>query len=339
ESPKYYFSPRLGISHPLTEKSKIYFNYGHFVQTPPTHALYPVSLDGQNQRVQWMGNGALTFEKNIAYELGYDQNVGDVFQLHLGAFYKDYHDHASGVVYAHSNKTLILESTSQRENREIRGLEIEIRKAYGRWCTGWVNYSISRKSVSDLRIPGLSQIPIITDDPDIGIDGELRGIPRQHVPDVVPYGRGVFTLTVPEDWGPRWKGWSVLSQTALSLQFFYQGGKLVDHPSLKFRIDHPEVKFRELDYYWANIRLARRLNYHFLRIEFYLDISNVLHSKFRELPDRASREDYFMDLFYAGRLNELGTDKLSEPGILNTESDNIYRGKLKEYVLGLRFNF
>ncbi|MCB9248628.1 MAG: hypothetical protein H6613_08810 [Ignavibacteriales bacterium] len=25
-------SPRLGISHPITDKSKLYFNYGHFKQ-------------------------------------------------------------------------------------------------------------------------------------------------------------------------------------------------------------------------------------------------------------------------------------------------------------------
>jgi len=32
----------------------------------------------------------------------------------------------------------------------------------------------------------------------------------------------------------------------------------------------------------------------------------------------------------------LGTDKLTDPSILNTEQDNIYWGRFKQIVVGLR---
>ncbi len=336
--PRFYLSPRIGISHPLTERSKIYFNYGHFVQSPPTEAVYQLTLDSRMPRVQWMGNGEMTFQITVAYELGYDHNLWDLFQLHLGAFYKDYHEAASGMVYAHSNQSLVVEWASQRENREIRGIEIELRKSYGRWLSGWFNYTLSKKSVSDLEIPDLSDIPIITDDPTVGINGELKGVPRPNVSDVVPYGRGVVTLMVPSTWGPQVSGIPIFGNTSLSLQLYYQGGGRVNHPNREFRAQHPDVKFYEIDRYWANMRLNKLFYLGRTQLELYMDVSSILHSKFRELPGGQAREDYFNDLYNSGRLDQLGTDKLTDPSILNTESDNVYWAKFKYIIFGLRFN-
>jgi len=338
EKPKYYVSPRIGISHPLTVNSKIYFNYGHFVQTPPTEAMYQNTIDGRTPRMQWMNNPVMDFEKTIAYELGYDHNLNDLFQVHVGAYYKDYHDVASGMVYAHSNQSLIVEWASQRENREVRGLEIALRKAYGRWITGWFNYNISQKSVSDLSIPDMSQIPIITDDPSLGINGELKGVPRQDVKDVVPYGRGVVTFSVPAGWGPTVSGYKIMQNTALSLQMYYQAGSFREHPSEDWRLDHPNVKFRDIDRYWANMRLSRLFKFRSVNMEFYMDVSNILHSKYRNVPGGNAGIDYYDDLYHSGRLDQVGTDELTDPSILNTESDNVYWAKLREFIFGFRMN-
>ena len=75
------------------------------------------------------------------------------------------------MVYAHSDQSLVLEWPSHNEDAEIRGVELEIRKSVGRFITGWLNYNYIKKSVSDLEIPNLSDIPIITDDPNIGRNG------------------------------------------------------------------------------------------------------------------------------------------------------------------------
>lgn len=337
--PQYYISPRIGISHPLTENSKIYFNYGHFVQTPPTEGLYQLTTDGANNRVQWMGNGELTFEKNIAYELGYDHNIGGFFQLHIGTFYKDYHDHASGMVYAHSDQSLVLEWAGQRENREIRGIEIEFRKSYGRWITGWLNYSLSKKSTSDLEIPELSDIPIITDNPSVGLDGELSGVPMQDVRELVPYARGIITFAVPDRWGPKVSDLSVLGNTALSCQLFYRSGNYLDHPDKEWRKNNPNVRFREIPRYWANMRLSRLIRYNTIQLECYMDVSNIFHSKFRYAPgDDDNKRRYFTDLYDSNRLDQVGTDKLTNQAILNTDSDNVYAGKYKHIIFGIRVN-
>jgi len=45
--PQVQLSPRLALSHPITETSKLYFNYGHYQQMPIAQDLYRVRRVGQ----------------------------------------------------------------------------------------------------------------------------------------------------------------------------------------------------------------------------------------------------------------------------------------------------
>jgi len=286
-----------------------------------------------------MGNADIDFTKTIAYELGCDIGLSDFFQLHVGGFYKDYFDYESGMVYAHSDQSLVMEWYDQNDYREIRGLEIEIRKTSGRFITGWLNYNYIKKSQANLEIPNLSQIPIITDDPNIGQNGVLWGVPRSNVTELVPYARGVITLKAPAGWGPKFQNSSIFGNTNLSLQLYYQGGAQRRHPRSSFRDAHPDVWFTELDRYWANMRLSRYFNFKAMNFEFYLDVSNLFHTKFRNPPGGRSGEDYYDDLWNSGRLGEVGTDELDNPEILRTWSDDVYWGKVRTLVLGFRINY
>ena len=336
--PKYYISPRIGISHPLSSRSKIYFNYGHYIQTPKTEVLYHVLVDHSMPRIIFMGNSDITFPKAISYELGCDIGLSDFFQVHVGAYYKDYFDYESGMVYAHSDQSLVLEWYDQNDYREIRGVEIEIRKTAGRFIRGWLNYNYVKKSQANLEIPGLSDIPIITDDPNVGRNGVLWGVPRSDIILITPNARGVITFSAPPDWGPKLYGYSLLGDTNLSLQVYYQGGTQRRHPDGNFSDAHPDVWFKELDRYWANMRLSRLFRIKSYNLEFYMDVSSILHTKFRYPPGGQSGEDYYYDLLESGRLDQVGTDKLTNPKILRTESDDVYWAKVKTFVFGLRVN-
>ena len=336
--PKYYLSPRLGISHPLSEYSKIYFNYGHFVQPPPSFDLYNVTLNGARPFVQQMSDPNLEFEKTVAYEIGLDFNLGKDYQIHAGAFYKINSDLANLMTYAHTDASLIMDWYSSIGYSEIRGIEVEIRKSFGRFITGWINYNYIKKSQSNLTIPTLSDNPILTDNPGIGFNGEVRGVPLSDIILVEPYAQGVLTLMAPDNWGPRLWNYPVLENSSLSFQLFYQAGARVQHPSQSFRELYPEIWFNELDRYWANIRIARNFQIDLINFEIYLDVSNVLHSSYRYPPTGRSGEDYFNDLWNSGRLDEVGTDQLSNPKILRTENDDVYWARDKKILLGLRVN-
>lgn len=95
--PKWRISPRLGFSLPITERSKMRFNYGHFFQTPTAHDLYRST----EPEVVWVllrrynsviGNPNLTVEKTIAYEMGYENQLSEIFAFGFIAYYKDIYD-------------------------------------------------------------------------------------------------------------------------------------------------------------------------------------------------------------------------------------------------------
>ena len=333
--PKHYLSPRIGIAFPITINSKVYFNYGHFVQIPQTEALYSSALDYNRPRVQWMGDPSLTYQKAANFEVGYDQNVFNWFQLHVGAFYRDYSQAQSGLVYAHSDQTLVLEFPGQREYRDIRGLDIEFRKAAGRFITGFFNYNITQKSVANLEVPGISDIPVITDNPNVGIDGELRGIPLPNQTEITPYGRGIITFAAPRDWGPRISGYPILHRTRASFGLYYTGPQLVNHPDGEFRKQHPDVKFYTIPRISTNLRLARTFAItKGIEMEGYIDISNLWVKKYRTAIPNS--KDYYDDLYANGKTHRVGSEEVSNPLILRTESVTLYSGQYRSWIAGVR---
>ncbi len=83
------FSPRLGISHPISDKMTIFFNYGHFIQQPRFLELYTTlapNLQRANQRV---GNPELVASRNIQYELGVTRAITRDIKFNVTAYYKD----------------------------------------------------------------------------------------------------------------------------------------------------------------------------------------------------------------------------------------------------------
>jgi len=264
--------------------------------------------------------------------------VNNWFQLHVGAFYRDYSQAQSGLVYAHSDQTIVLEFPGQREYRDIRGLDIEIRKSAGRFITGFFNYNITQKSVSNLEVPGISDIPVITDNPNVGIDGELRGIPLPNNTEITPYGRGIITFATPRDWGPRLGDYPVLHRTRASFGLYYTGPQLVEHPDKQFREQHPDVKFYTIPRMSTNLRLARTFSPGWgVEMEGYIDISNLWVKKYRTaIP---TRKDYYDDLYANGKTDRVGSEEVSNPLILRTHSDVLYSGQFRSWILGVRFMF
>ncbi len=93
---KYRLSPRLGLSYPITERIKFRFSYGHFFKNPTFSNLYTYAdksaaeLRGRGNIV--VGNADMSAEKTVAYEMGFDAQLSDIFQFDVTAFYKDVFD-------------------------------------------------------------------------------------------------------------------------------------------------------------------------------------------------------------------------------------------------------
>ncbi len=94
------FSPRLGISFPISDVTQMHINFGKFIQRPDLQNLY-VGYDYFQAR-----NGAGFFsvfsspnlepEKSTQYEVGITHQLGDFTSFDITAYYKDVQDLTSG---------------------------------------------------------------------------------------------------------------------------------------------------------------------------------------------------------------------------------------------------
>ena len=130
-------SPRLGVSYPITDKAKVYFNYGHFYQLPEFQFIYARGTQGSTA-ARLVGNFNLDFQKTVSYELGIQYAISDVYRLDLSGFYKD--------IYGLLNTRQVTSgtfSTNFYDNNDYgrsRGLEVQLDKTYGNYVSGYVNY-------------------------------------------------------------------------------------------------------------------------------------------------------------------------------------------------------
>ncbi len=93
---KYQFSPRFGLSFPISDGGALRLSYGHFFQTPSYQKMFdnPV-LSHYNQfsiANTTIGNPNLKPEKTIQYEIGVQQELTSNFSMELSVFYKDIRD-------------------------------------------------------------------------------------------------------------------------------------------------------------------------------------------------------------------------------------------------------
>jgi len=95
-SAKAQFSPRLGISYPISDRGAIHISYGHFFQIPPFEFLYKnpnfrIPLTGNFPEFigNVLGNANLDPQRTTMYEVGLQQELADNLGITLTTYYKD----------------------------------------------------------------------------------------------------------------------------------------------------------------------------------------------------------------------------------------------------------
>jgi len=316
-----YLSPRFGISHPISEKAKLYFNYGHFYSLPLTRELFGIGLGGPIYPVGYVGNPNLKMEKTIAYELGFDFDILGQYLLHVAGYYRDNTDQVGGVRYHGFDDRVNYGTQANNNYEDVRGFEIQLRKRYGRWFTGWVNYDYRVQTsghvgryeyYQDLRLQQASGMYELLEDQS----------------DTRPAARANATLHIPKDYGPYMGGW------AFSLLFSYRDGPRISwHPDQnKRQLPEYQNNVEWKDYYMFDARFSKTFQVMGQKVEFYGMVNNLFNIKHlafgsRGFADTGDWEKYMKSLhlpMYKG-------DDFSEyEGGSDTPGD--VKGSGKDYV-------
>jgi len=150
------FSPRFGISHPVTDNDVLYFYYGHFSQLPTFQYVYAKLNSVSQSTYQVFGNPNLNPKTTVQYELGIKHRFSEDQVLELKAYWKDMFDYEtsqtitpSNPKYAHLRFNMYFNADYAR----ARGVEMIIKsRVFKRWYVDLnFNYSIvTGKSSSPL---------------------------------------------------------------------------------------------------------------------------------------------------------------------------------------------
>ena len=131
------FSPRFGISHPVTDNDVLYFYYGHFSQLPTFQYVYAKLNSVSQSTYQVFGNPNLNPKTTVQYELGIKHRFSEDQVLELKAYWKDMFDYEtsqtitpSNPKYAHLRFNMYFNADYAR----ARGIEMILKsRVFKRW--------------------------------------------------------------------------------------------------------------------------------------------------------------------------------------------------------------
>jgi outer membrane receptor protein involved in Fe transport len=142
---KGHLSPRLGVSHPVTDNDMLYFYYGHFSQRPKYWYVY-AKLNTQSEATyQLFGNPNLNPTTTVAYELGLNHRFNDDLALELKAYYKDMFDYPTAQSFSGEGRYsgIRYQMYINMDFARSRGIEAKLRQRMGRYFWGTVDFTYS----------------------------------------------------------------------------------------------------------------------------------------------------------------------------------------------------
>ena len=264
--------PRLNIAFPITDNAKLYFNYGHFRSMPQPENLYLIRHETASSNIIRLADPNLPLEKTVAYELGFENNIMDMFLLRIAAYYKDISNERTTVEYIGYNNTPDYTVSTTNLYEDVRGFEITLRKNRGNWIQGFVNYTYMVSTSGRFGWAVYYQNAVDQ-------RNYQRTNPVQSKPIPQPYARANIDFFTPLDFGPKFAGINPLADWRLSVLGSYSSGfyfTYVGGGSFPGVSNNLQWK----DQFGLDIRLSKNFTlFDRVNLMLFMDINNVLNLK------------------------------------------------------------
>ena len=268
-----FVSPRVGISFPITNDSKLYFNYGHFRQMLNPFDVFGIQ-QSRNGGIDVIGNPSHPMPLTVAYELGFDQNILDQYLLRVSGFYRDIRNQPRNVVYRGLG-SVVQYTTKQPWNYEdVRGAEITVTKLRGKFIRGFVNYTFLQTKSGNF---GYSQFNENT----FQQRNYLRTSTDYRIgaPLAEPFARFNLLFLTPSSFVPSVANGQLLGDWRVSFLGEWRqgsnwiwGGGATAPPELQ-----ENVKWRS--YMNFDLRFTKHINTQFGGAQVFLDVANVFNRR------------------------------------------------------------
>lgn len=268
---QWQLSPRLGVAHPITENSKLYFNYGHFRQLPQYESLFRIERDVSTS-VTSFSNPNLVLAKTISYELGYDHILFDNYLLQIAAYYNDVTDQQDFTSYISKAGGFSYTYSTANNYEDTRGFELTLRKTGGDWWSGFANYTYQVTTTG--HFGSFRQYDDKTEQKKF--DEETVNLyQNRQVPQ--PYARVNLNVYSPADFGPTILNHHIFGQLGANFVFDWQAGYWTTWNPGGLRAVAYNVK--SVDYFNTYLRVDKTINIGQFSLQFFVDINNLLDTR------------------------------------------------------------
>ncbi len=264
--PFFFVSPRIGISHPITDRSKLFFNYGYFYSEPDVNYLY-VQGETSGGVINIVPNANLKPERTIAYEVGFEQQLGNDYLFHISGYYRDITNQILEVQYA-SMAGNVISSYANGSYSNVRGFDVDLEKSLGTFFTGSLSldyYLMSSGSVgNDVVYQSVLQTP-------------TPATAQQATPGSNYTFLADVDLHTPQKWGPKVLGSYPLSEWTLSITHQLRSGPTFTWNPNNLPYVQNNVKWR--DHQETDLKLTRTFAFGGRSFSLYADVYNVFNRK------------------------------------------------------------
>ena len=347
-SKKYFrLSPRLGVAHPLSATSKIFFNYGHAYSSPKNSLRYgfrPKTYDWS--RPLWIGNPNLQPYKTIQYELGYEQVLFKNYLIHATIYYKDVSDQAKqghGIEYHQFGRgsQAFYYTWENNQYDDIVGLEFTLYKRFGRFFSGWARTEFMGQKEGVIGVPQ----KYLPGDPQAVSEFNTFSYPNDRLWDWQPGVLLNLDFHTPNDWGPDIFGSQALAGWRLNAIIDWKSGaKFTWNPELNPQVYH---NMQHINHFMTDIFLSRAFTVFDSKVTAYVDIHNLFNRKvlnvgiLRGLTQDPSSEiyKYYDSLKEGDRVGDYKQSYIDRPKERPGEDYITRYGGVTRVFFGLRFNF
>jgi outer membrane receptor protein involved in Fe transport len=264
--PSFTLSPRLGIAHPITEVSKLFFNYGHFYSMGIADQMFEIYYAPAGQGIGSIGNANLKPERTVAYELGYEHEIAGMFLLRVTGYYRDITNEIARVNYVNYEETANYFTYENDSYSDIRGIELELRKNWGKWVTGWINYTYQVFTGGQIGREFNYQ------DPRRQFAEGIRN-PIQERPLPQPYLNANIRIMPPKDWGPTLGGYHFLEELGVNFLIRWETGEYFTWDPVPPFTEQNNVKWK--DRWNVDLRLNKYFDVSDFRFNLFVDVRNV----------------------------------------------------------------
>ncbi|MEA1987347.1 MAG: TonB-dependent receptor [Candidatus Marinimicrobia bacterium] len=325
--PQFYLSPRIGIAHPITETSKLFFNYGHYVQMPTNESLYRLSRMATN-RLTYFGNPNLGRSREVSYEIGFDKSFNDQYLIRLSGYYKDAKDRQDWTNYINIAGNVNYYLLTNNGYKDTRGLEIELTKRTGEWLTGNINYEYRVYSYGEFGLYAYNENPMDQQEVIENNNNQAKPLPQ-------PRAKSYITLHTPNNLGPKIMGQNIVGDWYLTLESRWTSGGWFTWNPLREENKRGAViesNVRWNDYKNLNIKLSKTFSIgNQADVKLFCNIHNLLNIK------RFSGESFYdyydyLDYMYSIHLPKDIGDELEYGNIPGEDRPGTYMKEGVDYV-------